>query len=504
MNYTAILQASDASRSAAPNANGLAFGGDIRFSAPDIGSRNDAQAVQSPPRTVPVKHYVVIDAAQRNWVTQPNPYSNLVYSFGSQSPAAYSPPVYANNSFVPTFAANSNGILNAQPGLPNTQGWYLPQGTSNIFYPPYNSSVPAGNFIGYDSGYNVKPSGLGFGSVFTASNVASIRLIRALLPQRQFLNIPVLVTTSNAYSNQIQYQYDISNYGATGVLQTNLGNTPYSAFSTYPYLLFYVNEYTGKYVSGNEAMRRAFSVMTQRTRTQTDFAIGIGVQHYDYEPWGSEALVFQSPITNLQQLKISVTDPNGLQFTQNDALSITLIQTDSNQLFLKCITGTNQFFNDNELRVGDRVIFDPVSLSNILKSSLISQYSGKVSFVNALSNASFPVLQLLDCVYDSTTGNWVPRTSATPRTASYDTSYNAFLIPNFLISSGTGDVSPLYPTAVDPGNFQILSFPIQYNTNPIQTVSNLPFLNTSLQPTYTLELTCLEPDTGALGGMITQ
>jgi hypothetical protein len=32
--------------------------------------------------------------------------------------------------------------------------------------------------------------------------------------------------------------------------------------------------------------------------------------------------------------------------------------------------------------------------------------------------------------------------------------------------------------------------------------SNLPFLNTSLQPVYTLELECLLPDTGAIGGNI--
>jgi len=32
--------------------------------------------------------------------------------------------------------------------------------------------------------------------------------------------------------------------------------------------------------------------------------------------------------------------------------------------------------------------------------------------------------------------------------------------------------------------------------------SNLPFLNTSLQPVYTLELETQEPDTGAIGGKI--
>jgi hypothetical protein len=41
--------------------------------------------------------------------------------------------------------------------------------------------------------------------------------------------------------------------------------------TTYPYLLFYLNEYFGQYVGGNEPMRRSFSVMTQKQRQQADF-----------------------------------------------------------------------------------------------------------------------------------------------------------------------------------------------------------------------------------------
>jgi hypothetical protein len=208
MDYNAILRATDRSSvnayvqppPAAPASAraGIQFQGDIRFATTDIGSRNDANAVQAVPSTRPVKHYVVIDASQRNWTLQPNPYSNLVYSFGSQSLNGYSPPVYTNNTFVPTFGADSNGILNTQPGRPNTNGWYLP-GTSTPF-PAYNSSLPKGNFLAYDTGYTINPSGLGFGSVFSPSNVQSIRLVRALLPQRQFLNIPVPVELSSQTS----------------------------------------------------------------------------------------------------------------------------------------------------------------------------------------------------------------------------------------------------------------------------------------------------------------
>ena len=352
-------------------------------------------------------------------------------------------------------------------------------------------------YIGKDTGYTVEPSGLGFGSVFVASNVQSIRLVRALLPQRQFLSVPILVG-GNAY--------DMQQYGAGNIVQTSLGSNSYSTFGTYPYLLLNLNEYPGKYVGGNEVMRRAFSVMTQRTRSQTNFQLDVGVQHYDYEPWGEEALVFQSPITNLPPLKISVTDPNGNVFIQNDALSITHIQTDSNALFLRCFTGTNQYFNNNELRVGDRVIFDAATLDNIVKSITVANNSDKKMILLELGKTSFPVIQLLDYITDAD-GLFVARDSVSPqqpRTQSYNASFNGFLIPNFLDTDQYGSVTPTYPNAADKGNYDIIQLPVLYNLNPSLTVASLPFLNTSLQPTYTLELVCLEPDTSQLGGKITQ
>ena len=467
--------------------------GDIRFSGPDVGSRNDADVVQTIPKTSPAKRYVVIDASQRNWVAQPNPYSNLTYTFGKQYTSSYNPVVYSNSRFVPTFGSDVTGKLNTVPGLPNTTGWYF----NGNFYNPYNPYLGDVGYIGTDTGYTIQPSGLGFGSVFIASNVQSIRLVRALLPQRQFLSVPILVGGNT---------YDMSQYGSSGTVQKSIGSNAYSTFGTYPYLLLNLNEYPGKYVGGNEVMQRAFSVMTQKTRSQTNFQLDVGVQPYDYEPWGAEALVFQSPITNLPPLKISVTDPNGNAFIQNDALSITHIQTDSNGLFLRCFTGAQQYFNNNELRVGDRVIFDVATLDNIVKSVTVSNNADKKAALLALGTTSFPVVQLLDYIANED-GILVARDSlnpAQPRDKSYNASFNGFLIPNFLNTDQYGSVTPTYPGAADTGNYDIIQLPVVYNLNPSLSVNSLPFLNTSLQPTYTLELVCLEPDTSQLGGKTVQ
>jgi len=445
-----------------------------------VGSHSDAAIVQESPKTVPVKRYVVIDTSQRDWVKQPNPYSNLIFTFGKQNTDVSNPPVYANNPFVPTFATEQTILPTPIPGIPNTRGWTL----SNVSYPPYNSSVPSGNFIAFDTGYSITPSGSGFGSVFTPCNVAAVRLVRAVMPQRQFLDLPIIPTGPNA--------------AVSALIQSNLANTTFSTFSTYPYLMLYLNEYFGQYVGGNEPMRRSFSVMTQKQRQQQIFNTSVGVQQFDYEPWGEESLRLQSPITNLQRLQISVSDPIGNVFIQNDTLSIGLMQTDSDGLYVRCFTPEFTYFSGNEMRIGDRVVFYPGTISNMLKSSYLAvQNTDKRRFVEALLTGTFPVLQLLDYVTDSN-GIFQPRATVDPpqpHTKPYIASYNGFLIPNFFVNGLNATVIPSYPGSIDKGTFTILE--------PLSLVgSNLEFMNASLQPVYTLELDILQPDTGAIGGKI--
>jgi hypothetical protein len=435
-----------------------------------------------------MKRYVVMDAAQRDWTKQPNPFTNLVYTFGSQSTVSSNPPVYTNNPFIPTFALEQQLLASPVPGIPNIQGWTLPASlspTSNdVAYPPYNSSLTKGNFIAYDNGYLIQPSGSGFGSVFTPSNVAAIRLIRAVLPQRQFLNIPIDPGT------------DAVDVSTSSFIQSNLIGRPYSTFTTYPYLLFYLNEYFGQYVGGNEPMRRCFSVMTQKQRQQTNFQTDLGVQQYDYEPWNQEALNLQSPITNLQRIAVTVTDPIGAGFSQNDNLTISLIQSSQNQMYLKCFT-TN-YFSSNEMRVGDRVTFYQNALNEMLKSPFLAvQNPQKKDFINALGNgATFPVLQLLDYVPNEN-GVYVPRSEVpgAERNTPYVSSYNGFILPNFVTIGSNGNASATYPNSIDAGTSNVIE-------SDVLIGYDLPCLNTSLQPVYTLELDTLEPDTGSIGGKI--
>jgi hypothetical protein len=454
------------------------------------GSRSDENSVQQAPKTRNFKRYIIIDSSQRDWVKQPNPYTALTFTFGSQATASSNPVVYANNWFVPTFAVEQASNQPPLVGVPNTRGWTLSAGSSNISYPAYNSSLPRGQQIGVDTGFIIQPSGKGFGSGNNVSSLLSIRLVRAVLPQRQFLSIPI---------DPCGTAVDVS---TSAFIQSNLVGKPYSTFSTYPYLLFNLNEYFGQYLGGNEQIRRSFSVMTQRQRQQTNFQTDVGVQQYDYEPWGQEALTFQSPITNLKQLEITITDPIGTTFAQNDALTISRIEATDNKMYLKCFTGNYQFFSSNELRVGDRVSFYAETLSNMLKSPILAVLDPqKTAFITNLSNTTFPVLQLLDYVLGSN-NFYVPRDETTARTSPYVSSYNGFIIPNFVTIGPDGGATPTYPNSIDPGTNAVLEPNVLLSYLPTLTISNLPFLNTSLQPVYTMELETAEPDTSSIGGQI--
>jgi hypothetical protein len=129
----------------------------------------------------------------------------------------------------------------------------------------------------------------------------------------------------------------------------------------------------------------------------------------------------------------------------------------------------------------------------MLKSPILAVLAtDKASFVTALANTTFPVLQLLDYV-KNVDGIYEPRTS--PREKPYVSSYNGFILPNFVDIDQDGFAVPTYPGSIDDTTFTVLE-------PTVLAGSNMPFLNTTLQPVYTLELETIEPDTSKIGGKI--
>ncbi len=156
--------------------------------------------------------------------------------------------------------------------------------------------------------------------------------------------------------------------------------------------------------------------------------------------------------------------------------------------------------------MGDRISFYPETISNMLKSPILAVLdSQKTTFITSLSNATFPVLQLLDYVLGSN-NFYIPRDASTARTSPYVSSYNGFIIPNFVTIGPDGGATPTLPNSIDPGTNVVLepNSLLSYlsTSSTSSTASNLPFLNTSLQPVYTIELETAEPDTSSIGGQI--
>jgi hypothetical protein len=138
----------------------------------------------------------------------------------------------------------------------------------------------------------------------------------------------------------------------------------------------------------------------------------------------------------------------------------------------------------------------------MLKSPILAVLDPqKTAFITNLSNTTFPVLQLLDYVLGSN-NFYVPRDETTARTSPYVSSYNGFIIPNFVTIGPDGGATPTYPNSIDPGTNAVLEPNVLLSYLPTLTISNLPFLNTSLQPVYTMELETAEPDTSSIGGQI--
>jgi hypothetical protein len=124
--------------------------------------------------------------------------------------------------------------------------------------------------------------------------------------------------------------------------------------------------------------------------------------------------------------------------------------------------------------------------------------TNKKDFIRNLVGNPMLVVALLDYV-DIGNGVYGPRdvSAGYARTLPNVAAYNGFVVPNFFVSDAQGNATPRYPQSINGYGTT------NTNSNVLEPQalvgSNLPFLNTSLQPCYTVELTCASPDTTQFG-----
>jgi hypothetical protein len=283
--------------------------------------------------------------------------------------------------------------------------------------------------------------------------------------------------------------------------------TPYNTFATYPYLLFYLNEYRGRYYGPTEASTKAFAALTQCNRQQINFGLENGVQYLDYVPWNMEGIEFQSPLTSLQKLQYTVADPTGTPFAISqpdnlltDSIRLAQVLISGNPVVsratLVCSTPAYKKYPETQLRVGDRVTFHTPTLSNLLKSPAIGE---KSSFVKALIGTTFPVLAVDRYAYNANRGAFFrdPSASVISLTDAKIDYFNVFFIPNFTTQLDNGVLLDVYSNAVDSNNYSILDIQALLGVG-----CNLPLLNVTQQPVFTFELDVVSPDTSGIGGTL--
>jgi hypothetical protein len=323
-----------------------------------------AVPVQNQPPMIDSNTIVIIDTAQRDWTLQPDIY-NINFSFTQSNSSVISQmnsvPFYYNNSNVPLsaydspqftpngtastynapgFVANSksyilplnsttpNVIVNQQwqnKGLlAQTWGWRLVyiSNTANlryspdpilstdriIYFPTYDSTESRGALIGtdvYSNGF--QSNTIGFGTQLPLSNVNSIRLVRATLPLARF----------DAYSPHIY-----TNSATNNVTYASYLNT----FQAEPYIIMNINDYKGKYYGAGNVIQNAFTALVQKQRTVYNAdSNNLLSQYQDYYPWSKEAYEFDTPLGQLSNAAITLSNNAGQAYTHLDDLKITTI-----------------------------------------------------------------------------------------------------------------------------------------------------------------------------------
>ena len=547
-----------------------------------------AVPVQNQPPMIDSNTIVIIDTAQRDWTLQPDIY-NINFSFTQSNSSVISQmnsvPFYYNNSNVPLsaydspqfipngtastytnapgFVANSKSyILPSNSTTPNvivnqqwqnkgllaqTWGWRLVyiSNTANlryspdpilstdriIYFPTYDSTESRGALIGtdvYSNGF--QSNAIGFGTQLPLSNVNSIRLVRATLPLTRF----------DAYNPSI-YTHLID-----GSLNNFLSYASYlNTFQAEPYIIMNINDYKGKYYGAGNVIQNAFTALVQQQRTVYNAdSTNLLSQYQDYYPWSKEAYEFDTPLGQLSNAAISLSNNAGQAYTHLDDLKITTIifgnsgtVTDSNQhgigglgmislvvtrdvkdptISLAGSTSNNNWvFPQTDVRQGDRLFFYPSTIQQIQTDSSTSsninnffsllQSNGmivtKVPTLNSI--AGCPLLDAGFLICGVINVQTIPDVVLTMQTLSALTTtlpvINTVIAPfnlvdtlNYLSLCASGQ----YWTA-DSATFYTLSSALSSNA-----YYPLPIMNLNQQCTFALEVVTSQADTTQLKKII--
>jgi hypothetical protein len=516
-----------------------------------------AVPVQNQPNMIETKRIIIVDTAQRDWTKQPDAYSN-VFGFGTQTPSILGGggsqvPYYYNNQLIP-FSAYEMPVYGISLGtsLPPNQfankypkiipgssvpitapdgtqgltvgtpyGWslvispagtlkHLPQPISPtdnvVYFPTYDARQSKGAVIGVDSNIRqIDTDNLGFSTQLKLSNIASLKLARATLPIRKFDT------------------YNPNAFSSGGSNSANLLNT----FHAEPYILMNISNLKGEYYGATQVIQNAFTALVQQQRTPLDAgSTGLLSQFQDYYPWSDETFEFDSPLSQLSNITITLANNNGEPFSHLDDLNVVFIGVNNSRaanISSGLAFGTLRFyvsrdrentvypssnlinyFAANEIRAGDEITFYSPTISQITNDPQTSD--PMYDFFNILYNQSVLVTK----VYDVDLSTTLPMLSACYAfDAVIKTTGFANTVAVYTNLSAVCD--EIYATSY-PTLSGLIVLQKYTNSDPAISATTLsgtflgdyplPMMNVNMQNAYAFEVKTLEPDKSQLKKII--
>ena len=198
-------------------------------------------------------------------------------------------------------------------------------------------------------------------------------------------------TDFSANDNSIQHRYkNIKSLSVKRIIipqeireSSSINNVPKSYYNysfnfNFPYVFLQIDEFDNVYDGTSETVRKGF---TQMIVDKCYFAPN-GRGYLVLQSMQDEKKVFQTPLSELSRLSISLRKPNGELFNDSvDDLKIFKVEYELlNRQYLKIVT--NKFFDKNEFYKGDTVVLRDYALTQLSQSMTTSAMRTFENYIN--------------------------------------------------------------------------------------------------------------------------
>jgi hypothetical protein len=288
-------------------------------------------------------------------------------------------------------------------------------------------------------------------------------------------------TDFSANDNSIQHRYkNIKSLSVKRIIipqeireSSSINNVPKSYYNysfnfNFPYIFLQIDEFDNVYDGTNETVRKGF---TQMIVDKCYFAPN-GRGYLVLQSMQDEKKIFQTPLSELSRLSISLRKPNGELFNDSvDDLKIYKVEYELlNRQYLKIVT--NKFFDKNEFYKDDTVVLRDYTLAQLSQTMTTNAIRTLENYINRTQGHE--VIELGQANDSGYYRNYYIKAPGT-----FDQSLGTFIVDATLI-----DCLNAYNDA--------------YNFNANPNATNGMMLNMALQCVFSFKIEQILPDPGRM------